>query len=180
MNGLSLSACNCYYKLNRKVPVHSSFQNKPQRKRTGGVTIKSQALSMCSSHRLPQRQQVLCQSKLRVSEGLYFIAHDAFVHTVFHLTQAAIFLGLVLLSWPVILCMCVCVWICDYIYYFLACYSHPQTPDFMETRYLHLFHSLRLTQGLMQCLAHNKFSLNVFIELMNGGLNRKKNRRMNE
>lgn len=94
MNGLPLSACNCYYKPNRKVPFLYPFRNKPQRKNSGGVTIKPEALSMCSSHWPPQRQQVLRYSKFRVSEGLHSIAYDAFSHTSFHLIPTAIFLGL--------------------------------------------------------------------------------------
>lgn len=54
MNALALSVCNCYYKLNRKVPFHSPFWNKLQRKRSGIVTIKLWAVSMCHSHWLPQ------------------------------------------------------------------------------------------------------------------------------
>lgn len=34
-----------------------------------------------------------------------------------------------------------------------------------------MFNLLKLTQGLMQCLVHNKFSLNIFVELTNDDLN---------
>lgn len=77
MNGLPLSACNCYYKLNRKVPFQPPFWNNPQRKRSGSVTIKPQSLSTAVDNGCHQDSRVAF-TKIK-SQEVFSLAIKTFV-----------------------------------------------------------------------------------------------------
>lgn len=95
-------------------PSNSLFWNKPQRKRSGGITIKPQALNMCSSHWLPQGQVLVLVKIKSLWMSMFYKLWRIFTYIISFNLDSSLFGYVVLIM--VIVFVCVIKYVNKYIH----------------------------------------------------------------